>query len=125
MSAADIDRYDPWLPELYREDVELPPLPVAVYPAYTAPRISTQRSCFTVHGEQISAFQQLLLEQDACLRKIVIAKSATGTIRKELLTCGIDEVTIYPDLDGLGRYLASALRIETGENDPARVTNRA
>jgi hypothetical protein len=35
--------------------------------------------------------------------------------QQELVTCGIDEVTIYPDLDGLGRFLTTVLKIESGQ----------
>src|ERR1700729_1450884 len=70
MSEEEMARYDPWLPELFGGNSNLPPLPVAVYPAYTAQRISTQRSCFTVHGQEVSAFEGLLRNKGACLRKI-------------------------------------------------------
>ena len=111
MSAEDAVRYDPWLPELYAEG-EIPQFPVAVYPAYTAQRISTQRSCFTVHGWDANAFDKLAANPNAELRKMTIAAQAVITIKQELLTCGVDEVSIYPDLDGLGRYLLQILKAE-------------
>ncbi len=111
MAPEDASRYDPWLPPLYA-DSEIPPLPVAVYPAYTAQRISTQRSCFTVHGWETDAFEQLATKPNAELKKLSIAAKAVRNIRQELMTCGIDEVTIYPDLDGLGRYLSQILKAE-------------
>jgi hypothetical protein len=113
LSEENIGSYDRWLPDIYANRLDLPKLPVAAYPAYSARRISTQRSCFTVHGSEVLIFTRLLRERGACLRKIVIKSSATKKIRQELLTCGVDEVAIYPDLDGLGRYLTSVLRIET------------
>ncbi len=113
LSEENIGLYERWLPDIYANGSNLPKLPVAAYPAYSARRISTQRSCFTVHGSEVRIFTRLLIERGACLRKIVIKASATEKIRQELLTCGVDEVAIYPDLDGLGRYLASVLRIET------------
>jgi hypothetical protein len=113
MAPEDISRYKPWLPDLYTGVYELPPLPVAMYPAYSAQRISVQRSCFTVHGSQVSPFEDLLKGEEPGLRKIVVLASAVKTIRKQLLTCGVDELAIYPDLDGLGRCLLSILQMET------------
>lgn len=112
MGEADVSRYDPWLPQLYAEASKLPSFPVAMYPAYTVQRISTQRSCFTVHGWDASAFEKLAEDASAELEKIVIPEAVVNTIRQELMTCGIDEITIYPDLGGLGRYLSAVLKIE-------------
>jgi FRG domain len=114
MSDVDLERYKPWLPVLFAEDPFLPELPIAVYPAYSAQRISTQRSCFTLHGRSTSAFQDLSVESQNGLRKFTIAASCVSKIRKQLLTCGVDEVTVYPDLDGLGRYLSFVAKTETG-----------
>jgi hypothetical protein len=48
------------------------------------------------------------------LAKINVADAACPTIREQLVTSGIDEVTIYPDLDGLGRFLTTVLKMEAG-----------
>src|SRR3984957_16549451 len=39
----------PWLPTRFRQTLKRS-RPIAVFPAHVAPRISTQRSCFTIHG---------------------------------------------------------------------------
>jgi hypothetical protein len=107
----DAERYKPWLPERF-EKVQLPELPVAVYPSYTVPRIGMQRSCFTVHGSDPKAFEKIASKEDSRLLKIVIPSSSVTEIRKQLVLSGIDELTIYPDIDGLGRSLTKVLEIE-------------
>jgi hypothetical protein len=54
----DVKLVEPWLPTRFARK-KLPRLPVAVYPAHIARRISTQRSCFTVHGENLDGFDGL------------------------------------------------------------------
>jgi FRG domain len=107
----DAMRYKAWLPERF-EKVQLPEFPVAVYPSYTVPRIGTQRSCFTVHGSDPKAFEKLASKEDSGLLKIVIPSLHATEIRKQLVLSGIDELTIYPDVDGLGRSLTKVLEIE-------------
>jgi len=112
MSDKGTARYEPWLPKLFAT-VQLPELPVAIYPSYTVPRISAQRSCFTVHGSDCNGLEKLANEPDSSLSKIIIPASSVRQMREQLVLCGIDEVTIYPDLDGLGRFLTTVLEIET------------
>ena len=40
----------PWLPSRFLRNPNLPARPIAVFPTHIALRISTQRSCFTIHG---------------------------------------------------------------------------
>jgi hypothetical protein len=44
------------------------------------------------------------------LIKFTIPSSHTLRLRKELQICGVDEATAFPDLDGLGRALATRWR---------------
>src|SRR5207244_585476 len=75
-------RVKPWLPDRFTTMRDLPRRTIAVYPTHTARRISTQRSCFTVHGR-------------------------LQNMRRELEAAGIDEATIFPDLSGLSRAIAA------------------
>jgi hypothetical protein len=115
MADEDAKRYDPWLPNRFDPKASLPNLPAAVYANHIAPRISTQRSCFTVHGSQIDGLEQLAKEHESKLVKAIVPGSCIQRVKQELVTCGIDEVTIYPDLDGLGRLLTTVLRIESSQ----------
>ena len=113
MAKEDADRYDPWLPRRFAIKPKLPKFPVAVYASHIVPRISTQRSCFTVHGRQVDGLEEIAQAPDAGLVKVVIPGACTQRIKQELVICGIDEVTIYPDLDGLGRSLTTILKAES------------
>jgi hypothetical protein len=78
-------------------------LPVAIHPTYVHPRMSAQRSVFTVHGTMKQPLDTLVPAQ--LLVRIDIQPSARHTIRRDLAILGIQEATIYPDLDGLTREL--------------------
>lgn len=106
----------PWLPQRFKKR-PLPKTPVAVLPTHTVRRISTQRSCFTVHGSDENGLSALLGPDSQVLRRIVVPSFAVATIRKELDTCGIDEATIFPDLEGLGRSLAARWRPRVANPD--------
>jgi hypothetical protein len=88
-------------------------LPVAIYPTHFARRISSQRSCFTVLGSARKGFQELPAKLSSkSLIRIRIPSSAVRDIEYTLSVAGIDELTAFPDLDGLGRWLTSTLRDE-------------
>jgi hypothetical protein len=111
--AGDASRHAPWLPPRFDVAAELKELPVAVYPTHTARRIGTQRSCFTVHGAKPDGLEILRGERQAHVSKILIPSSSVFLIEQELAVAGTDEVTVFPDLDGLGRFLTSVLRDES------------
>jgi hypothetical protein len=102
---SDKRRVDPWLPPRFKNMAGLPQRPVAVYPTHIARRISTQRSCFTVHGTDERGLDRLLENKNTCLLKIIIPSFRVQAIRRELEASGIDEATIFPDLVGLSRTL--------------------
>jgi hypothetical protein len=78
-------------------------LPVAILPTHIHPRLSVQRSCFTVHGHN----KRSLTEQVPTLLKRYDIKAGTlGGMRAGLRLLGISESTVWPDLDGLARELA-------------------
>jgi hypothetical protein len=111
IAETDAMRYRRWLPERF-EKVQLPDLPVAVYPSYSVPRIGMQRSCFTVHGRDSQAFEKIAARPGSRLSKVMIPSTSVIEVRKQLALSGIDELTIYPDVDGLGRSLSKVLEIE-------------
>jgi hypothetical protein len=99
-----------WLPPANLQKKKLPPAPVPILPAQIAQRISSQRSCFTIHGSDQNGLDKL--QGDDLLIKIVIPSIDVTKIRRELEVCGIDEVTIFPDLDGLGRCVSTRWKID-------------
>ena len=108
------ERYKEWLPDRYSKPRELQrELPVAVYPTHFSRRISSQRSCFTIHGSDYDGFDHLPEAATPFLRKITIPGLKANSIERSLAVAGIDEITVYPDLDGLGRWLAAIMRDES------------
>jgi len=105
VSGRDKKRVEPWLPCRFKRRAVLPLLPVAVGPSHTVRRISTQRSCFTVHGADKLGFDKLEQEGPGYLTKVTIPAYRVEAVRKELEASGIDESTIFPDLAGLGKSL--------------------
>ena len=98
-------RVEKWLPIRFSRMRGLPLEPVAIEPTHVARRISSQHSCFTIHGTDELALEKLHNRQNSCLVKIVIPGSKINDIKKDLRICGINEATIFPDLDGLGRSI--------------------
>jgi hypothetical protein len=96
-----------WLPTRFQKGKyrPLPQLAVAIEPTHLVRRMSSQHSCFTIHGSDPGALDKLQGEKHPYVFKIGIPKSAVKRIERELRRCGIDESTIFPDLDGLGRSI--------------------
>jgi hypothetical protein len=105
----DVRKLVPWLRERWSKK-QLPQLPVAIFPTHIARRIASQRSCFTIHGASESGFDGFLKGVNPCLKKVTIPAFAVREIRQDLQNYGIDDTTIYPDLEGLGRALATSYR---------------
>jgi hypothetical protein len=97
---------DEWLLDRFGPIGKLPPLPIAVLPGHFDRRIGAQRSSFTVHGGDPAG---LMTAAEATnyegLTKIVIPSAKVRKIKRSLDTCGIDETTIFPDLEHLSRVI--------------------
>jgi hypothetical protein len=78
-------------------------VPVAVHPTYIHPRMSAQRSVFTVHGKLHQSLNALAPPR--LLAKLIITHTAKAHLLEELKILGIQEATAYPDLDGLAKEL--------------------
>ncbi len=115
MADEDAKRYGQWLPKRFDPKASLPGLPAAIYSSHISPRISTQRSCFTVHGARLDGLEQLANESQTRMVKVVVPGSSVRRVKQELVISGIDEITIYPDLDGLGRFLTTVLKVESSQ----------
>jgi FRG domain-containing protein/SET domain-containing protein len=101
----DRRRYDKWLWDRFAKGKKWAQLPAAVYPGHIMRRIGAQRSCFTIHGWDRRGLDVIAEELNVPLTKIVIRSWAVGSIREELEICGIDETTVFPDLEGLSKSL--------------------
>ncbi|MGP8019935.1 MAG: FRG domain-containing protein [Limisphaerales bacterium] len=112
-----------WLPDPFaKKRKRLPPEPVPILPAHVAQRISSQRSCFTLHGSDQDGLDKL--RGDDLLIKIVVPASGVVKIRRELEIYGIDEVTIFPDLDGLGRCVSARWKSDQHDSPHGTVCTR-
>lgn len=78
--------------------------PVAIVPTNVHPRMSAQRSTFTVHGRQKASINTLVPEE--ILARFVISKDKVADILRDLHLLGIHDSTAFPDLDGLARELS-------------------
>jgi len=103
----DTKRVAPWLPERWSK-AKLPRDPVAIFPTHIARRISSQKSCFTIHGAEEDGLARFATGARPCLVKAVIPAHSVPDVRRALQRCGIDDTTIFPDLEGLGRALVTA-----------------
>lgn len=80
-------------------------LPVAIHPTYIHPRMIAQRSVFTVHGHNKKPLDTLV--PATIIAKFEISPRARKGILTDLALLGIQESSIYPDLDGLAKELAT------------------
>jgi hypothetical protein len=83
------------------------PAPIPLLPDMISPRMVAQHSCFTLHGWETGALQRKADAEKAPrpLQEIRIQAAAKEGVRRSLATFGVDESTIFPDLDGLARSL--------------------
>jgi hypothetical protein len=114
----------PWLPAVFSRKSQLPRKPIAVLPTHIARRISTQRSCFTVHGIDEDGLDKQQEIKNGRLLKIVIPAFKVQSIRRELERCGVDEITIFPDLDGLSRSVTARWRSDSHKPPHDKVYTR-
>lgn len=80
-------------------------LPVAIHPTNIHPRMSTQKSCFTIHGMKKDSLASLVGAR--LLRKYIVAEEAIDSIKFDLQMMGITYSSLFPDLDGLARDLGA------------------
>jgi hypothetical protein len=79
------------------------------FPSHLSPRIVAQHSVFTVHkyislNDWFYKFDSNLREKPK-LTKVKIYNDFRKEIRRSLNKYGINEASLFPDLDGLSRYL--------------------
>ncbi|WP_417498208.1 FRG domain-containing protein [Maricaulis sp.] len=74
-------------------------------PSAFSPRISRQNSVFTIHSPVAEPLEDQLRDDDE-LVKIVIDEMFADEFIEALDRYGVNDSTIFPDLDGLSRYLS-------------------
>lgn len=81
--------------------------PIAVKCNYTNGRIKAQSGMFTVHGQEEFGKDILstVLEINKSIYKINIAPEARESLKEYLGIVGINQCTIFPDIQGVARHL--------------------
>ncbi|WP_057833258.1 FRG domain-containing protein [Colwellia sp. TT2012] len=101
-----------WSPTPYGVDLDSIITMKAFYPDIINDRVASQEGCFTVFPQRtdLKSFKPLkhgfAPETDIVnLSKISVAKDAKPKIRKQLDKLGINDLSIFPDLDGIAKSL--------------------
>jgi hypothetical protein len=83
--------------------------PIAFIPSSVHARISSQKSCFSIHGTDKRDFEKILSETDMIkngqFAKILIASDRVRDFLNDLINLGITFSSIYPDFEGLAKEL--------------------
>ncbi len=80
--------------------------PISIRPVQLATRVAAQSGVFTLFGTSREPLDWLPAAAEH-LTKIEIEPAAVVSLRDELRRAGVTAVTLFPDLDGLSRYLKS------------------
>ncbi len=94
---------------------DLPSSPIALLPPHLNPRISAQRSCFTLFGKKTDGFykegKQIVCPTcgQQIFGRLVIDGKSKNDLRKELARIGITSGKIYPGLDGLCKEITGEI----------------
>jgi len=90
--------------------------PVAMFGAHNSPRIVAQRGVFTIFGQNVASMDdafETAVFPSTCLTKIIIEKHIILEIRDSLLSYGVTESAIYPDLEGLSLEMRRSFGFES------------
>ena len=74
-------------------------LPIAIYPTYIHPRMTLQKSCFTIWGKNKKSLYGM--DDRIKLKKFIIDDKNIPVIKKELRVIGITKTLLFSDLDSL------------------------
>ena len=118
----------PWHPK-YAPPGDMVLKTIAVAPDFTNPRMTAQRSAFTMSGDSFEPLDKEFpkLVQDGRLRKFVLAPKVKKEAEVFLRAAGLDAYSFYPDLHGLAlRHKDQGRRrLELIRNATRRKTNRS
>lgn len=76
--------------------------PVAIYPVQRSNRLHAQRGYFTIHGENRKPLETI---SSHAVRQVPLSRAAIPGAQEFLSIAGIDDHSLFPDLDGLTRHL--------------------
>jgi hypothetical protein len=76
--------------------------PLALYPPQREERLSAQRGFFTIHGTDLRPLEEIAPRQ---VIAIDLTAQATEEVKRILNYGGVNEYSLFPDLEGLSRHL--------------------
>ena len=76
-----------------------------IFPKGIAQRLIRQGGVFTYHHDRSKPFNEVILKEDE-LEKIIIDKSYRSELIYELDKYCINDMTLFPDIDGLTKYMS-------------------
>lgn len=92
--------------------------PIAIYPSTIHSRISSQKGCFTLHGNDKRDIQSIFTKDElitkSYLVKYKIEKNFVRQLFEQINKCGITYSSLFPDLDGLAKELKYSFGIRKG-----------
>jgi hypothetical protein len=97
----DAELVEKYLPRLDGTPRKPPRNPIAVNPIWNSARLMAQKGVFTLHGK----IKELNKTQAPSLVALKILRECKAQLRAELERIGVDEMTIFPELDHACRYL--------------------
>jgi hypothetical protein len=83
-------------------------LPIPIHPTVTHPRMSAQRSCFTIFGTRRESLSAMV--DEACLRAYRIDMNHDDA-RRQLRVAGISRAGLFPDVENLAVDLEGLYRV--------------
>jgi hypothetical protein len=85
---------------------------IAILPSKTTSRVLAQRGVFTIHKVRNEPLDAVC---KPALTKIELPKAALEDARNFLKLAGVNEFTLFPDLDGLARWLRDAHEVDAAQ----------
>jgi len=105
----DLDYYSLFIePDPRRKKYQPFKNPISIFPMRSHPRLLAQNGVFTVHGTEIKPLNKFYR---GILRRFDIPKSIIPDAQRFLKMTNTNDFTLFPDLDGLSRYLRKRYEI--------------
>ncbi|MBF0539219.1 MAG: FRG domain-containing protein [Nitrospirae bacterium] len=82
--------------------------PIALYGIFNSTRIVAQRGVFTIFGTNLEPMEEIYEQDkypDDCLRKIIIPNDRIEKLLNSVISIGITDSVVFPDLDGLSKEI--------------------
>lgn len=78
---------------------------LALYPVRNSARIVSQLGMFTLQGKEGISLEEELPKEEGILKKILIKPELRSDVENFLKITGVNDHTMFPDLDGLAKHI--------------------